>query len=180
MQELGHKKIGRERKQHCHQRINYGLGEKEGEWSLQQYFCVVGNGINCCIWYRYIFEEVKLRTIWWISLWYSSGQNVKLNSKLNFRCLHSPSYICDVGQIKVSKTGAWHLTYFTRYLEQKSIFCKSASWWCAKGQLKEVDDSTSVKLFKLEKLGRRTFPEKKELQFSEYSPPLFLLTYLTL
>ena len=41
-----------------------------------------------------------------------------------------------------------------------------------------MDDSTSVKLLKLEKLGRRTFPEKKELQFSEYSPPLFLLTYL--
>ena len=35
-----------------------------------------------------------------------------------------------------------------------------------------------MKLLKLEKLGRRTFPEKKELQFSEYSPPLFLLTYL--
>ena len=121
VQEVIHKKIGGEGKQDCHQRINYGLGEKDGEWSLLQYFCVVGDGIVW--WYRYIFEEVKLRTIWWISLWYRSGQNVKLNSKLNFRCLHSPSYICDVGQIKVSKTGAMqHLTYFTRYLKQKVFF----------------------------------------------------------
>ena len=44
VQELAHKKIGRERKQHCHLRINYGLGEKDRKWSFllsRQFICVL-------------------------------------------------------------------------------------------------------------------------------------------
>ena len=71
------------RKQHRHQRINYAL-----------------QFLHRSIVFLFVGYWRRKKLKWWISCaWCRSGQNVKLNSKLNSRCLHCPSYIWDVGQI---------------------------------------------------------------------------------